>query len=94
MSSPSRLSVMTNRLIAANGMLYDGCEHLLTEGVLLPATDAQVRRDIDGLLTKHSQRELPPEKPKKVAKEPKPPKEKKPRAPRKAKPPVPDVSES
>lgn len=89
MSSPSsRLSVMTSRLIAANGMLYDGCEHLLTEGVLLPATDTQVRRDIDGLLTKHAQRELPPEKPKK---EPKPPKEKKPRAPRKAKPPVPDV---
>lgn len=63
-----QLRLLLNRLIAANGMLYDGSEPLAEEGVLLPCTDAQVRRDIDALLTKHNQRELPPVKPKKLTK--------------------------
>ena len=57
------LKLSPNRFIVEDGELWDGCTHM-GEFIPLPATDTDVRRDINALLIDHQQRDLPPEKPK------------------------------
>lgn len=69
-TQPMKLTKTTNRLIAHGNQLWDSSEPIGESGLLtlLPATDAQVRQDIEALLTTHNQRDLPPAKPKKEVK--------------------------
>lgn len=58
------LALTATRQVSCNGKLWDGDES--AEGDTLPATDDDVRRTINMLLTTHEQRELPPVKEKKT----------------------------
>jgi hypothetical protein len=60
-----KLLLTRSRFVAAGTTLWDGgaVDKYLYE---LPATDEDVRRDINALLAKHEQRELPPIKEKKT----------------------------
>ena len=64
---PPKLTLTPNRLITNNTELWDGDAY---DGPTtpLPASDEDVRRDINRLLILHHQRDLPPERPKAASK--------------------------
>jgi len=66
METHMSLGINGKRFITDNDRLWDGAAIYVSDP--LPSTDDIVRRDINSLLHTHSQRDMPPEKPKPKAK--------------------------